>query len=189
VGGGTVSCWREERTAAQGNLTGSDVWSADAAGPTPPGTYRIAVEGVGASRTFWVCEDIYRAPFEVALQGGCYMRVGEDVSVTTATTVLDSLPSVENIYTSGRNGGSPGLHTGHTPYLHMQDWSGTMVVTTPSALTAKFYPAWKEWPYVKGSLNTRYVYAHPEFTPRQTMRFKTALYGCLYGLSSGNTGR
>jgi len=110
-------------------------------------------------------------------------------SVTTATTVLDSLPSVENIYTSGRNGGSTGLHTGHTPYLHMQDWSGTMVVTTPSALTAKFYPAWKEWPYVKGSLNTRYVYAHPEFTPRQTMRFKTALYGCLYGLSSGNTGR
>ena len=184
-----MSCWREKRTAAQGNLTGSDVWSADAAGPTPPGTYRIAVGGVGASRTFRVREDIRRAPFEVALQGDCHMRIGEDTSVTTAITVLNSLPSVENIYTSGGNGGSPGLYPDHTPYLHNAGWGGTMVMAIPSALTAKFYPAWKEWPYAKGSLNTRCVYAHPEFTPRQTMRFKTALCGYLHGLSSGNAGR
>ena len=104
------------------------------------------------------------------------------LQMTTATTALDSLRSVENCYTSGRNDGSPGLHPGHTPYLNMQDWGGSMVMGNPSKLAAKFYPAWDRWPYAEAYINTRYVYAHSEFTPRQTMRFKTALYGYLYGV-------
>jgi endoglucanase len=108
------------------------------------------------------------------------------IYMTTAATNLASKRSIENAYTTGRNDGTPGVHPGHTPYLNTDDWPGTMIMGKPSWMTAKCYPIYGSevngWPKAEGYFNTRYVYAHSEFTPQQTMRGKAALYGYLYGL-------
>jgi hypothetical protein len=61
-----------------------------------------------------------------------------------------------------------------------------MIMGKPSWMTDKCYPAYGTsstgWPKAEGYFNTRYVWAHSEFTPQQTMRGKMALYGYLYGL-------
>jgi hypothetical protein len=59
-----------------------------------------------------------------------------------------------------------------------------MTMGCPSRLYANAYPAnfTSTWPIAEGYFNTRYVWAHVEFTPQQTMRGKTALYGYLYGI-------
>ena len=112
------------------------------------------------------------------------------IYMTTATTSLESKRSIENCYTSGRDDGSPGLHPGHTPYLNHDDWAAGMIMGRPSWMTDKCYPSFGNWPKAEGYFNTRYVWAHAEFTPRQTMRGKMALYGYLYGLGgvSGDPG-
>ncbi|MBN2716495.1 MAG: hypothetical protein JXX14_11625 [Deltaproteobacteria bacterium] len=48
--------------------------------------------------------------------------------------------------------------------------------------TEQLYPGVDSWPDDELYFNTRYVYAHSEFTPQQTMRGKTALYGYLLGM-------
>lgn len=106
------------------------------------------------------------------------------IQMTTATTPLERYRSVENAYTSGRNDGTPGLHPGHTPYFNMDDWggSGGMIMARPRWMAAKGHPKFEEWPRGECAFNTRWVWAHSEFTPQQTMRGKTALYGYLYGI-------
>jgi len=108
------------------------------------------------------------------------------IIMTTACTNLAGKRSIENAYTTGRNDGYPGVHPGHTPYLNTDDWGGTMIMGKPSWMTAKCYPIYGSevngWPKAEGYFNSRYVYAHSEFTPQQTMRGKAALYGYLYGL-------
>jgi hypothetical protein len=106
------------------------------------------------------------------------------IQMTTATTPLAAKRSVENCYTSGRNDGSPGLHPGHTPYLNMDGWACGMTMGCPPSLHKMSYPKGVDtWPRGELYFNTRYVWAHSEFTPHQTMRGKQALYGYLYGLS------
>jgi hypothetical protein len=106
--------------------------------------------------------------------------------MTTAATNLASKRSIENAYTTGRNDGYPGVHPGHTPYINTDDWYSGMIMGKPSWMTDKCYPAYGTtttgWPKAEGYFNTRYVWAHSEFTPQQTMRGKMALYGYLYGL-------
>ena len=110
------------------------------------------------------------------------------IQMTTATTSLESKRSVENMYTSGRNDGSPGVHPGQTPYLNTDDWGTGMIMSRPSWMTAQCYPDYStKWPKSEGYFNTRWVYAHSEFTPQQTMRGKMALYGYLYGLNKPKT--
>ncbi|HEY3372259.1 MAG TPA: T9SS type A sorting domain-containing protein [Prolixibacteraceae bacterium] len=110
------------------------------------------------------------------------------IQMTTATTTLASKRSVENIYASGRNDGTPGLHPGQTPYLNTDDWGTGMVMSRPSWMVAKCYPDYAtKWPKGEGYFNSRYVYAHSEFTPQQTMRGKMALYGYLYGMNKEKT--
>lgn len=106
------------------------------------------------------------------------------IQMTTATTSLEKIRSVENIYATGRNDGAPGLHPGLTPYQNTDDWGkGGMIMSRPSWMTAMCYPDYAgSWPKAEGYFNTRYVYAHSEFTPQQTMRGKMALYAYLYGL-------
>ncbi|HEY3370153.1 MAG TPA: cellulase N-terminal Ig-like domain-containing protein [Prolixibacteraceae bacterium] len=107
------------------------------------------------------------------------------IQMTTTTTSLGNKRSVENIYATGRNDGSPGVHPGLTPYQNTDDWGkGGMIMSRPSWMTAQCYPDYNtQWPKAEGYFNTRYVYAHSEFTPQQTMRGKMALYGYLYGIS------
>jgi len=104
------------------------------------------------------------------------------IYMTTAATNLSGKRSIENAYTSGRDDGTPGLHPGHTPYLNTDDWWAGMVMGKPSWMTSKCYPDYSGWPKAEGYFNTRYVWAHSEFTPQQTMRGKMALYAYLYGL-------
>ena len=93
---------------------------------------------------------------------------------------------VVNCYTAGRNDGTPGLHPGHTPYHNMGVW-GTAHEGggNPRWFSDKGYPDWDKggWPYQEAHFNCRYSWANAEFTPRETMRGKMAVYGYLYFLS------
>jgi hypothetical protein len=111
------------------------------------------------------------------------------IQMTTATTALASKRSVLDAYTAGRNDGSPGMHPGHTPYMNLDDWACGMTMGCPSQLHSRCYPAnfTSTWPIDEGYFSTRYVWAHVEFTPQQTMRGKMALYGYLYGLGAKNS--
>jgi hypothetical protein len=118
---------------------------------------------------------------------------GNFIQMTTATTPLASKRSVENAYTSGREDGITGLHPGHTPYFNLDDWGGEkgMSMSRPSELYDHSYPAdfKNTWPIDEGNFNTRWVWAHSEFTPRQTMQGKMALYAYLHGISRSPSGR
>jgi endoglucanase len=107
------------------------------------------------------------------------------IQMTTASTPLSSKRSVDAMYISGQDDGTPGQHPGMTPYFNVVDWGGGMVMGNPSWMTAFSYPANATWPVGEVYFNTRYVYAHSEFTPQQTMRGKIALYGYLYGIRAG----
>jgi hypothetical protein len=76
----------------------------------------------------------------------------------------------------------PGLHPGHTPYLNIDGWGGVMVGSNPQKVLDKFYPNSSQWPHASKYINTRFIWAHSEFTPRQTMRGKALLYSYLYSL-------
>lgn len=110
------------------------------------------------------------------------------IQMTTATTALESIRSVTEAYTSGRNDGVAGVHPGHTPYMNLNDW-GSMVMARPSTLYANSYPVDVQatWPRGETYYPSRWVWAHNEFTPRQTMRGKLALYGYLYGLAENQS--
>lgn len=110
------------------------------------------------------------------------------IQMTTATTPLENKHSVVSIFTTGRNDGTPGMHPGHTPYLNAYDWGG-LIMGNPSWMIKKNYPVetnlgnLQVWPMGEIYFDTRYVYAHSEFTPQQTMRGKMALYGYLYAIA------
>lgn len=108
------------------------------------------------------------------------------IQMTTASTSLAQKRSVQQCYTSGGDDGSPGMHPGHTPYMNIDDWACGMVMGCPSWLYSKSYPEnfKTTWPRAEAYFNTRYVWAHGEFTPQQTMSGKMALYGYLYGLGT-----
>jgi hypothetical protein len=105
------------------------------------------------------------------------------IQMTTATTALAGKRSIESAYTSGRNDGTPGMHPGHTPYMNLGDWGG-MIMSRPGWMIEKSYPTDAfAWPKAELYFDTRYVWAHSEFTPQQTMRGKQALYEYLVGMS------
>lgn len=115
------------------------------------------------------------------------------ILMTTATTPLENERSCEEAFTSGWDDGSPGVHPGHTPYLNPYSWGGDRYMGNPEKMAALSYPAvWTggtnsagmNWPMGEVYYNTRFVYAHTEFTPQQTMRGKTALYAYLYSIST-----
>jgi endoglucanase len=106
------------------------------------------------------------------------------IQMTTATTPLEDKRSFVSIYTSGRDDGSPGLHPGHTPYLNTESWGSGMIGNDPTPVFNLFYPDISNWPHSSKWIDTRYIWCHTEFTPRQTMRGKTLLYGYLYGLTA-----
>jgi hypothetical protein len=91
------------------------------------------------------------------------------------------------MYTEGRSDDVPGIPPGQTPYLNLDDWSPGMTMGRPSALYENSYPGSfrSTWPIGEAYFNTPWVWAYSEFTPQQTMRGKTALYGYLYGLGGG----
>ncbi len=108
------------------------------------------------------------------------------IQMTTATTSLSTKRSVEQIYTSGTDDGTPGVHPGHTPYMGVNNWGCDMTYSCPDKLWDRGYPDFSQWPRGESIVNTRYIFAHSEFTPQQTMRGKMALYAYLYALGKEN---
>lgn len=110
------------------------------------------------------------------------------IHMTTAYSSLEGKRGIPEAYTSGMDDGVPGVHPGHTPYMNLDDWGSSMVMGRPSALYENSYPGnvKNTWPIGECYFPSRWVWAHNEFTPRQTMRGKTALYGYLYGLSAAD---
>lgn len=91
---------------------------------------------------------------------------------------------IVNCFTSGRNDGTPGLHPGHTPYNNLGKWGKALNGSKPQWFTDRGYPDWEKggWPHQEAHFNCRYAWANGEFTPRQTMRGKMALYAYLYSI-------
>ncbi len=54
--------------------------------------------------------------------------------------------------------------------------------TDDRILLNRCYPSWNNWPSQESYFNQRYMWVNAEFTPRETMRGKMALYGYLYAL-------
>lgn len=104
------------------------------------------------------------------------------IQMTTATTPLENRRSVILCYTSGQFDGVPGLHPGHTPYMNVANWGDGMIMARPRWMADQSYPAWESWPHAEGHFETRHVYSNGEFTPRQTMRGKFAIYAYLLAL-------
>lgn len=107
------------------------------------------------------------------------------IEMTTASTDLESIRSVLEAYTSGRDDGEPGVHPGHTPYMNLSDWWTGMTMAMPSKLYENSFPGdvLNSWPRGETYFPSRWVFSHTEFTPRQTMKGKVALYGYLYSLA------
>jgi endoglucanase len=75
---GSVTFWRNQGNGPGGwNYTRSPVWNIDFTGFTTPGTYRLVVEGVGCSEDFVISPLPRKVPFDVAVQGYFFMRVGQ----------------------------------------------------------------------------------------------------------------
>ncbi len=68
--------------------------------------------------------------------------------------------------------------------MNPDDWAPGMTMGRPSALYENSHPpdVTSTWPIGEAYFPSRWVWAHNEFTPRQTLRGKMALYGYLHGL-------
>ena len=90
---------------------------------------------------------------------------------------------ITDCYSTGRNDGVPGTHPGQTPFNGTETWSrgdgGDAQI-----LLKRCYPDWNTggWPRQESFFNQRYLWVNGEFTPRETMRGKTALLAYLYGI-------
>jgi endoglucanase len=131
--------------------------------------------------------ELFRKALQLEADWGLGRNPINTIEMGTATTPLAGKRSIQYMYTSGREDGVPGIHPGHTPYLNLDDWFCGMTMGCPSRLYQNTYPAdfRNTWPIAEGYFNTPWVWAHSEFTPQQTMRGKTALYGYLYALGAG----
>lgn len=121
--------------------------------------------------------------YEEAMLSEYEWGLGRNPSNIVEMTGLGNRPVV-NIYTSGRNDGTPGLHPGHTPYNNLGTWdTNNKGGGDPQWFVQRSYPDWASgWPFQEGHFNCRYSWSNAEFTPRQTMRGKMALYGYLYSI-------
>ncbi|MCL1909819.1 MAG: glycoside hydrolase family 9 protein [Kiritimatiellaeota bacterium] len=77
---GTVSFWKPAAGETRHNhqMLRSAVWNADFTGFNTPGSYRLAIEGVGCSDDFTIAPNAYFEAFKTAVRGFFYMRIGED---------------------------------------------------------------------------------------------------------------
>ncbi len=131
-------------------------------------------------------KDYFRKALNLEADWGLGRNPLNMIEMTTATTALAGKRSVPEAYTSGRYDGIPGVHPGHTPYMNLSDWWTGMVMAMPSKLYENSYPANvpNTWPIGETYFPSRWVFSHNEFTPRQTMKGKVALYGYLYSLAA-----
>ncbi len=125
--------------------------------------------------------DAERSRLEQAMYSETSWGLGRNPQNIVEMTGL-GLRHFENVYCTGRNDGAPGTHPGQTPFNGIETWSAGDGGDA-RLLTAKCYPSWDKWPRQESYFNQRYFWVNSEFTPRETMRGKMALYAYLYGLN------
>ena len=94
----------------------------------------------------------------------------------------------QQIFTTGRNDGVPGVHPGHTPYMNANAW-GRGYMFDPQYYAQRGYPAWKLWPHGEALWDAPYCFSNNEFTPQQSMRGKMCLLAYLYSLGETHRGQ
>jgi hypothetical protein len=89
-----------------------------------------------------------------------------------------------DVYTTGRNDGTPESHPGQTPFNGTETWSPGHNGGDARILLNQMYPSWTDdgWPRQESYFNQRYFWVNGEFTPRETMRGKMALLAYLYAI-------
>jgi hypothetical protein len=134
-------------------------------------------------------KDLFRKALALEADWGLGRNPANLIEMGTSTTPLESKRGVKQMYTAGRDDGVQGTTPGQTPYCNLDDWDTSMTMGSPSKLYKDGYPAdfKNTWPIGEGCFDTPWVWAHNEFTPQQTMRGKTALYGYLYSLGKSST--
>jgi MYXO-CTERM domain-containing protein len=107
---GAVVFWKPSGADVGGyNVMRSSVWTADLSTITTPGTYRLVVDGVGASQDFQIAPGIYADPFRVSVRGFFYMRMGQnnDAKLTPAPRtplyIPDTSPANTKVYLTTMN--------------------------------------------------------------------------------------
>lgn len=103
------------------------------------------------------------------------------LNMTQMTGIGSRAP--DQIYTSGRNDGVPGIHPGHTPYMNSEPW-GEDFMANPRYYSSRGYPTWEQWPQGEALWRAPYCYSNNEFTPQQSMRGKHVLLAYLYTIGS-----
>ena len=91
---------------------------------------------------------------------------------------------ITDVYTTGRNDGTPESHPGQTPFNGTETWSPGHNGGDARILLNQMYPSWTDggWPRQESYFNQRYFWVNGEFTPRETMRGKMALLAYLYAI-------
>ena len=117
---GKVEFWQpRQKEFANWDVTGSAVWTCDFGDFTRPGTYRLVIDGVGASREFEVRADAMRHPFALSVIGMYYMRIGEPMSEGKTAVFADDMPPPRQpLYMpEGNDAGVPADPQGYRVYL------------------------------------------------------------------------
>jgi endoglucanase len=122
-----------------------------------------------------------RSTLEQAMYQEAGWGLGRNPSNTVEMTGLGQR-HITDCYSTGRNDGEPGTHPGQTPFNGTETWSRGDGGDAQILLT-RCYPDWNAgWPRQESFFNQRYLWVNGEFTPRETMRGKTALLAYLYGI-------
>ena len=85
-----------------GNFLGADVYECDFSSFTRPGTYVVAVDGIGCSFSFEVKSDVYREAFRTVIRGLYHNRSGVELKApqTTFTRPAPHNPSLTPGFTN-----------------------------------------------------------------------------------------
>jgi hypothetical protein len=174
--------------AREKNLKGPEQWPSRRSSDTGYGWFQAttAVNAVCIAHAFTDDEALREQLLRAMILEADY-GLGRNTLNMVLMTGLGSR-SAQDIYTSGRNDGFPGVHPGHTPYMNAGAW-GKGYMADPMWYANKGYPEWRQWPHGEALWRARYCFANNEFTPQQTMRGKMLLLGYLYSLGESRAGR
>ncbi len=134
---GRVAFWKKSaQDYGNWNLTRSDVWTADFDKFTGTGTYRLAVEGVGASPEFELKPDLYYEPFKTSTRGFYYMRIGEPMTMKPTPRQPRFIPGKDpqgfTVYLTTYSPWHPDWKKGQGDQWDVKDWSKYMEPGRPT---------------------------------------------------------
>lgn len=125
---GKVAFWKKSGPDyGNWNLTKSDVWTVDFSRFRTPGTYRLAIEGIGCSPEFEIGRSVYFEPFKTSVRGFYYMRVGEPAEMVPPPRQPRFLPGKDpdgfTVYLTNYSPWHPDWKKGQGDQWDVKDWS------------------------------------------------------------------